>query len=375
MVVLDDDTMHLHNPDLAKDSSAWKDDPSKVGERVEIAQEIHGRMKRSKRKPSREAFDKMEDEIVTLKKVQERALRRWKDADSGGFNRDVGSYTDAKEKTQQSLSPFAKEIKEEEMIEDMLGLSKDAKGDEELKKKVRTDSINEVNLKDEEDDYDDDTFASGEISPEEEEEEDTTLADLKRDLEESERLHKELASEVEKSHKMREELDSELEELRSLEKEKKRKKYDSDSGGGGSDSGIEDEDGFLQGEGHSTIDGQSVEFREEKEEQDNDLATIERLAHEMSDMFEEEKEVEELVKKSRGDEAPEKEEGMSRDINADAEAIKEEARIIREELKAEKELLNKEREMKAKFDEELLKLKTAQEVEVLASDEDDDDLE
>jgi len=375
VVVLDDDTMHLHNPDLAKDSSAWKDDPSKVGERVEIAQEIHGRMKRSKRKPSREAFDKMEDEIVTLKKVQERALRRWKDADSGGFNRDVGSYTDAKEKTQQSLSPFAKEIKEEEMIEDMLGLSKDAKGDEELKKKVRTDSINEVNLKDEEDDYDDDTFASGEISPEEEEEEDTTLADLKRDLEESERLHKELASEVEKSHKMREELDSELEELRSLEKEKKRKKYDSDSGGGGSDSGIEDEDGVLQGEGHSTIDGQSVEFREEKEEQDNDLATIERLAHEMSDMFEEEKEVEELVKKSRGDEAPEKEEGMSRDINADAEAIKEEARIIREELKAEKELLNKEREMKAKFDEELLKLKTAQEVEVLASDEDDDDLE
>ena len=139
VVVLDDDTMHLHDPDLAKDSSAWKDDPSKVGERVEIAQEIHGRMKRSKRKPSREAFEKMEDEIVTLKKVQERALRRWKDADSGGFNRDVGSYTDAKEKAQQSLSPFAKEIKEEEMMEEMLELSKDAKGDEELKKKVRTD--------------------------------------------------------------------------------------------------------------------------------------------------------------------------------------------------------------------------------------------
>ena len=97
---------------------------------------------------------------------------------------------------------------------------------------------------------------------------------------------------------------------------------------------------------------------------DDDFATIERLAHEMSDMFEEEKEAEELVKKSRGDEAPEKEEGMSRDINADAEAVKEEARIIREELKAEKELLNKEKEMKAKLDEELLKLKTAQEVEV-----------
>jgi hypothetical protein len=373
VVVLDDDTMHLHDPDLAKDSSAWKDDPSKVGERVEIAQEIHGRMKRSKRKPSREAFEKMEDEIVTLKKVQERALRRWKDADSGGFNRDVGSYTDAKEKAQQSLSPFAKEIKEEEMMEEMLELSKDAKGDEELKKKVRTDSTNELDLQDEEDDYDDDTFASGEISPEEEEEEDTTLADLKRDLEESERLHRELASEVEMSHKMREELDSELEELRSLEKEKmmKKKKHDSDSGSGSSDSGIEDEDGFLQGEGHSTIDGRSVEFREDGEEDDDDFATIERLAHEMSDMFEEEKEAEELVKKSRGDEAPEKEEGMSRDINADAEAIKEEARIIREELKAEKELLNKEKEMKAKLDEELLKLKTAQEVEVLASDEDD----
>ena len=374
VVVLDDDTMHLHDPDLAKDSSAWKDDPSKVGERVEIAQEIHGRMKRSKRKPSREAFEKMEDEIVTLKKVHERALRRWKDADSGGFNRDVGSYTDAKEKAQQSLSPFAKEIKEEEMMEEMLELSKDAKGDEELKKKVRTDSTNELDFQDEEDDYDDDTFASGEISPEEEEEEDTTLADLKRDLEESERLHRELASEVEMSHKMREELDSELEVLRSLEKEKmmKKKKHDSDSGSGSSDSGIEDEDGFLQGEGHSTTDGQSVEFREYGVKDDDDFATIERLAHEMSDMFEEEKEAEELVKKSRGDEAPEKEEGMSRDINADAEAIKEEARIIREELKAEKELLNKEKEMKAKLDEELLKLKTAQEVEVLASDEDDD---
>jgi len=373
VVVLDDDTMHLHDPDLAKDSSAWKDDPSKVGERVEIAQEIHGRMKRSKRKPSQEAFEKMEDEIVTLKKVQERALRRWKDADSGGFNRDVGSYTDAKEKAQQSLSPFAKEIKEEEMMEEMLELSKDAKGDEELKKKVRTDSTNELDFQDEEDDYDDDTFASGEISPEEEEEEDTTLADLKRDLEESERLHRELASEVEMSHKMREELDSELEELRSLEKEKMmKKKHDSDSGSGSSDSGIEDEDGFLQGEGHSTIDGRSVEFREDGVKDDDDFATIERLAHEMSDMFEEEKEAEELVKKSRGDEAPEKEEGMSRDINADAEAIKEEARIIREELKAEKELLNKEKEMKAKLDEELLKLKTAQEVEVLASDEDDD---
>jgi len=374
VVVLDDDTMHLHDPDLAKDSSAWKDDPSKVGERVEIAQEIHGRMKRSKRKPSREAFEKMEDEIVTLKKVQERALRRWKDADSGGFNHDVGSYTDAKEKAQQSLSPFAKEIKEEEMMEEMLELSKDAKGDEELKKKVRTDSTNELDLQDEEDDYDDDTFASGEISPEEEKEEDTTLADLKRDLEESERLHRELASEVEMSHKMREELDSELEELRSLEKEKmmKKKKHDSDSNSGSSDSGIEDEDGFLQGEGHSTIDGRSVEFREDGEDDDDDFATVERLAHEMSDMFEEEKEAEELVKKSRGDEAPEKEEGMSRDINADAEAIKEEARIIREELKAEKELLNKEKEMKAKLDEELLKLKTAQEVEVLASDEDDD---
>jgi hypothetical protein len=176
------------------------------------------------------------------------------------------------------------------------------------------------------------------------------------------------------SHKMREELDSELEVLRSLEKEKmmKKKKHDSDSGSGSSDSGIEDEDGFLQGEGHSTTDGQSVEFREYGVKDDDDFATIERLAHEMSDMFEEEKEAEELVKKSRGDEAPEKEEGMSRDINADAEAIKEEARIIREELKAEKELLNKEKEMKAKLDEELLKLKTAQEVEVLASDEDDD---
>ena len=46
----------------------------------------------------------------------------------------------------------------------------------------------------------------------------------------------------------------------------------------------------------------------------------------------------------------------ARDINADAEAIKEEARIIRRN--SEKELLNKEGEMKAKFDEELLKLKT-----------------
>ena len=60
-------------------------------------------------------------------------------------------------------------------------------------------------------------------------------------------------------------------------------------------------------------------------------------------------------------------------INADAEAIKEEARVIREELRAEKELLNKEQEMKVKLDEELLKLKTAQDVEVLASDEDEFD--
>ena len=378
VIVLDDDTMHLHDPDMAKDSSAWKDDPRKVGERVEIAQEIHGRMKRSKRKPSREAFEKMEDEIVTLKKVQERAMRRWKDADSGGFNRDVGSYTDVKEKTQQSRSPFANEIADEEMMEEMLGLSKDARGDEELKRKIRTDGIDEIESV-EEDDYDDDTFASGEISPEEEEEEDTTLADLKRDLEESERLHRELASEVEISHKMHKELDSELEELRSLEKEKMEKKKekkldDGSESSGSSDSGIEDEDGFLQGEGHSTIDGRSVEFREDEQaERDDDSSTIERLAHEMTDMFEEEKEAEELVRKYRSDEAPEKEEGMSRDINADAEAIKEEARIIREELRAEKELLNKEQEMKVKLDEELLKLKTAQDVEVLASDEDEFD--
>ena len=314
----------------------------------------------------------MEDEIVTLKKVQERAMRRWKDADSGGFNRDVGSYTDVKEKTQQSRSPFANEIVDEETMEEMLGLSKDARGDEELKRKIRTDGIDEIESV-EEDDYDDDTFASGEISPEEEEEEDTTLADLKRDLEESERLHRELASEVEISHKMHKELDSELEELRSLEKEKMEKKKekkldDGSESSGSSDSGIEDEDGFLQGEGHSTIDGRSVEFREDEQaERDDDSSTIERLAHEMTDMFEEEKEAEELVRKYRSDEAPEKEEGMSRDINADAEAIKEEARIIREELRAEKELLNKEQEMKVKLDEELLKLKTAQDVEVLLS--------
>ena len=130
----------------------------------------------------------------------------------------------------------------------------------------------------------------------------------------------------------------------------------------------------MQGEGHSTIDGRSVEFRKDEQgERDDDSSTIERLAHEMTDMFEEEKEAEELVRKYRSDEAPEKEEGMSRDINADAEAIKEEARIIREELRAEKELLNKEQEMKVKLDEELLKLKTAQDVEVLASDEDEFD--
>ena len=53
----------------------------------------------------------------------------------------------------------------------------------------------------------------------------------------------------------------------------------------------------MQGEGHSTIDGRSVEFREDEQaEGDDDSSTIERLAHEMTDMFEEEKEAEELVK-------------------------------------------------------------------------------
>ena len=46
-------------------------------------------------------------------------------------------------------------------MEEMLGLSKDARGDEELKRKIRTDGIDEIESV-EEDDYDDDTFASGE---------------------------------------------------------------------------------------------------------------------------------------------------------------------------------------------------------------------
>ena len=86
---------------------------------------------------------------------------------------------------------------EKEMIEDMLGLSKDAKVDE-VKEKVRTDSINEVNPKNEEDDYDDDTFASGEISPEEEEEEDRDKGGFEEIWKRERAVAQELASESRK---------------------------------------------------------------------------------------------------------------------------------------------------------------------------------
>ena len=60
---------------------------------------------------------------------------------------------------------------------------------------------------------------------------------------------------------------------------------------------------------------------------------------------------------------------------ADSEAVREEARIYREELEAEERLLRREKEMKAKLDDELLKLKSGHQnkVEILSSDHDDDD--
>ena len=140
--------------------------------------------------------------------------------------------------------------------------------------------------------------------------------------------------------------------------------------GSDSGSGIEDEDGFMPGEQHSTIDSRSVV---ENTDDDDEMKEIERLAAEMKIMFEEEKEAEELAKHVRYE--PRKEEGMSRDINADSEAVREEARIYREELEAEERLLRREKEMKAKLDDELLKLKSGHQnkVEILSSDHDDDD--
>ena len=62
VVILDDDTVHLHNPTWLKIRVLGKTIQVKLADesKCQSRRNSQGRMKRSKRKPSREAFDKME---------------------------------------------------------------------------------------------------------------------------------------------------------------------------------------------------------------------------------------------------------------------------------------------------------------------------